>query len=551
MVAFTIGTVVGPVPPTALAASVDSVLAQTSSDWELVVVDGSTEGEVAARLGSRAAADERIRVVRVAAGASTAMTANEALAASDGRWVALVGPDGLLEPDALAQVATALATQPSAEVLYTDEDCLDGRDGLVDPFLKPNWSPERMRAQDCCGHLAVVARPTFDRVGGFRDGFGAARTYDLLLRATEDLDATAVHHLPAVLYHRCPDEDEDEAADGGDEVSRAAMARAVSDQMARRGVPARVERSDLGPGLRVRRRVPSPAPTVSIVIPTAGTARPVWGVEEPLVLAAVTSLLATTHYPSIEVAVVVDPTTPPAVITALEALDVALVPGAGPFSFSQRCNAGIAATRGEVVVLLNDDVRVEQADWLDVVVGHLQEPDVGVVGPRLRYADGTLQHAGIVLNAQALHIFGGFPDDEPGPHGLLQVDREVSAVTGACLVDAAGPARRAGRARRAVRRRLQRPRLLPPGAPGRPPDRLDPAGHALPLRVPEPTGRRRPTRDRPALRAVGAASSTPIPTATRTWRPSRPPGSRACGIASTTLAARPGCCVACAARAPR
>jgi GT2 family glycosyltransferase len=93
----------------------------------------------------------------------------------------------------------------------------------------------------------------------------------------------------------------------------------------------------------------------------------------------------------------------------------------------------VAASSGEFVVLLNDDTLVEQPDWLDVMLGFFQEPDVGVVGARLLYADGTLQHGGILLNEQPLHIFHGFAGDDPGPFGLLQIDREVSAVTGACL----------------------------------------------------------------------------------------------------------------------
>ena len=68
------------------------------------------------------------------------------------------------------------------------------------------------------------------------------------------------------------------------------------------------------------------------------------------------------------------------------------------------------------------------------MVGFTLERDVGVVGCRLLYADGTLQHGGILCNAQPLHIFHGFAGDDPGPFGLLEIDREVTAVTGACLL---------------------------------------------------------------------------------------------------------------------
>ncbi|MGH9272397.1 MAG: glycosyltransferase, partial [Ilumatobacteraceae bacterium] len=104
-----------------------------------------------------------------------------------------------------------------------------------------------------------------------------------------------------------------------------------------------------------------------------------------------------------------------------------------PFNFSQRCHAGVDASGGEYVVLLNDDVLAEDPYWLSSMVGYFAEPDVGVVGARLLHADGTLQHAGILLNEHPRHIFAGFGGDDPGPFDLLRVAREVSAVTGACL----------------------------------------------------------------------------------------------------------------------
>jgi GT2 family glycosyltransferase len=142
----------------------------------------------------------------------------------------------------------------------------------------------------------------------------------------------------------------------------------------------------------------------------------------------------TTAGDDLEVIVVADPATPPAVRDELARWPVRIVGGDGPFNFSARCNLGVAESSGELVALLNDDVLVEQADWLDAMIGFFAEPDVGVVGAKLRYPDGTLQHAGILLNEQPLHIFRGFPDDDPGPFGLLEIDREVSAVTGACLL---------------------------------------------------------------------------------------------------------------------
>jgi GT2 family glycosyltransferase len=160
----------------------------------------------------------------------------------------------------------------------------------------------------------------------------------------------------------------------------------------------------------------------------------VWGVERPLVLGAISSVLDISTYPNFVVVVVADPDTPTSVLDELAGLDCTVVEGTGEFNFSARCNQGAAAGTGEVLLFLNDDTLVEQPDWIETMVGFLAEPDVGVVGARLLYADGTLQHGGLLLNEQPLHIFHGFAGDDPGPFGLLEIDREVSGVTGACLL---------------------------------------------------------------------------------------------------------------------
>jgi len=232
-------------------------------------------------------------------------------------------------------------------------------------------------------------------------------------------------HLPRALYHRT-------IGVAGDEVDaalRPVSVEAVREHLARQLVSADVWRR--GASLAIRRR-PS-ATSVSIVMPTAGVTRAVWGVTRPLVVDAVRSVLARTDHPQFELVVVVDPATPPAVRATLEALPVALVDSDGPFDFSARCNAGVAASHGEHVVLLNDDVLAEQPGWLSAMVGYFSERDVGVVGARLLHADGTLQHGGILLNVHPRHVFAGFSGDDPGPFDLLRVAREVSAVTAACL----------------------------------------------------------------------------------------------------------------------
>ena len=429
---FSICTPVHDPPLDLLQACLDSIAGQTWTDWELCLVDdGSHRAEVLEELRSRASGDPRIRLVERPVAGGIVAASNAALELARGDFVVLVDHDDRIESNALELVAEALAGDETIDYLYTDEDKLAPDGSIYDTFLKPDWSPERLRSQNYCTHLSVLRRSIVTEIGGFRDGFDGSQDHDLILRVTEH--ARTVHHIPAVLYHWCITPGSAAGDADAKPYAREAGRRAVAEHFDRLGINATVEQLATPGHYRSRRR-PAVWPTVSIVIPTVGTARPVWGVERPLVLGAVASVREVSTYPSIEIFVVADPETPRSVLVELAELDCTVVAAEGEFNFSARCNQGAAASTGEVLLFLNDDTLVEQADWIETMVGFLVEADVGIVGARLLYADGTLQHGGLLLNEQPLHIFHGFAGDDPGPFGLLEYDREVSAVTAACLL---------------------------------------------------------------------------------------------------------------------
>ncbi len=431
-VRFSIVTPVHDPPLTLLRAMLASVRAQTCPDWELCLVDdGSANPDVRRELRAAAGGDGRIRLAERPRAGGIVAASNDALALATGEFVVLVDHDDRLDPAALDTVAAALEADQEIDYVYTDEDKVAADGTTYDTFYKPDWSPERLRSQNYCTHLSVLRRSLVHDVGAFRPGFDGSQDHDLILRVTER--ARRIHHVPEVLYHWCVTPGSAAADPHAKPYAREAGRRAVQDQMDRLGIPASVTQLATPGHYRVRRRLPAPPPTVSVVMPTVGTRRRVWGVSRPLVLDAIDSLREVTATIRPEVIVVLDPATPPDVRDALAQRDVKPLEGAGPFNYSARCNQGVAASSGELVVLLNDDVRIEDPEWLEVMAGFFREPDVGIVGARLLYADGTLQHGGILLNEQPLHIFHGFGGDDPGPFGLLEIDREVSAVTGACL----------------------------------------------------------------------------------------------------------------------
>jgi GT2 family glycosyltransferase len=91
---------------------------------------------------------------------------------------------------------------------------------------------------------------------------------------------------------------------------------------------------------------------------------------------------------------------------------------------------------GEFVLLLNNDTEPVTPDWIEQLVLRATLPGVGAVAPLLVYPDGSVQHAGVVLGMRgtADHIMRRFPSESDGYAGSLACDREVSAVTAACML---------------------------------------------------------------------------------------------------------------------
>jgi len=170
--------------PGELARAVDSVLAQTCRDFELVVVDdGSTDAtsEVAASYG------DRIRLIRQEnAGVSAAR--NRGIAATRAPWIALLDSDDAWRPDKLARQRRFAEERPDCSILQANEIWVrNGR--RVNP-------PETHRKRDgrifreslarCMVSPSAVAlrRDLFERYGPFDERLPACEDYDLWLRIT-------------------------------------------------------------------------------------------------------------------------------------------------------------------------------------------------------------------------------------------------------------------------------------------------------------------------------------------------------------------------------
>jgi GT2 family glycosyltransferase len=355
--------------------------------------------------------------------ADLAAACNAALGQATGAYVARLDAGDRLAEDALLRVAHAVGDDPAADMLYSDEDVLDPDGRHVEPYFKPDWSPELFLATQYTGRLAVYRTARVREAGGFDAAFAPALDHDLALRLMAR--GARVGHLPHVLYHR--------HRPAADPAEQAATQRALQRHLADTGVRGRVEPQ--GPGLFRVRFALRGRPKVSIVIPTAGRGVVKGGARTTYLAACLASIRGRTTYDNYEILAVLGEDFPAELARELRRWDVVPVVYRGPLNIAAKMNRGAAAATGEHVLLLNDDTEVISPDWLQALLEFSQQPAVGAAGARLYYPDGHLQHVGAVVQSRSItHSFRGFPGDHPGYFHSAVAHRNCSAVTGACLM---------------------------------------------------------------------------------------------------------------------
>ena len=389
--------------------TVASLQSQVYEHWRLELVwehgrgvDDLTHEQLA---GEFAALGEQCRLVRSPA----EVTVDEAA------FVAVLSPGSELGCDALHEMALAMASHREADFFYSDERRQNPATSEMEAFFKPQWSPDLLLSTNYVGQF-WCARGDLVRRVVTAGGLPLMEPYDLVLRLTEA--AQAIRHVPLVLCERAAvqcDRSEQEM-------------RALDSAAARRGIPAEVQ-SGLVPGTyRFRHRLAGNG-MVSIIIPTRAA--------EGMVARCIETTRARTTYDNFEIVCVEN--IPPADVHWrgwLETQADQVLSGGETFNWSRFNNQAVAAARGEYLLFLNDDIEIVDPDWLGVLVEQAQRPEVGIVGPMLLYPDQRIQHAGMFLAAmaQARHAFRYGKADDPGYFGLALTERNVIAVTGACLM---------------------------------------------------------------------------------------------------------------------
>jgi hypothetical protein len=349
--------------------------------------------------------------------------------------------DDLLAPHALALAVLALAEHPDAGLLYSDEDHLDADGDRRDPYFKPDYDPVLLLGQNYLAHLCLLRRDLVEAAGGYREGFEGSQDWDIALRVAEQIRPDQVLHVPHVLYHWRAHPESTASSTSVKPYALEAGRRAVAEHLERNGTPAPVRTTAPTGFTRVEWPLPDPAPAVSIVM-VARSGSPL--------RQAVDSVLQRTAYPTVDVSVVTGAAGAADGAVVAQYLDgragwVTVVAAGetptdggegGEGALGPLLRAGAAATRGDVLCFLHDDVEVVGEHWLEELIGVLLMPGVAAAGATLLSPDGSVRHAGYRIDRSGAvrDAQRGLHRLDPGYFGQAGLVRCVTALSSAAMV---------------------------------------------------------------------------------------------------------------------
>jgi GT2 family glycosyltransferase len=410
---------------------------QAAALCELILSDDGSKSPETEQWLADHADEARVIVVRNRQNRGIAATTNAGLARASGIWIGLLDHDDALAPFAVSRLAQALIKAPQCRFLYTDELIADAKLNPVEFFLKPAWDPILLSGVNYVNHLALYRRDRLLEIGGLREGFQGSQDYDLVLRYTAALAPREILHLPYPAYiwrHHG--------------TSYSTIFRQTATENARRALGERYRHGDappivdraLSPDLhRIRFDLQkSDWPPISVVLVNCDAF--------PRISRILEDIASRTDYPALEI-VIVDLGSQDARVLALYEKGKRgrmpfVVTRSEKLSASRAVNHGVAASSGDYVLLLSNDMEVLEPNWLKEMVSCFDYPDVGVVGAKLLDPNHRIQHAGLIVglngdserHSAAGPWFAGCDEDFSGPMGRLLVRQSLSAVAGACML---------------------------------------------------------------------------------------------------------------------
>jgi len=413
-------------------AAVESVISQTYKKWELILVDdNSRSAELTQLIAEFCSRDGRIRAIPQKKNTGISGATNNAIAAAKGEYVALFDHDDLLLNVAV-EIMMEAAVETGARVLYSDEDKIDDFGRYSDPNLKGDWNYRLMLGQNYVCHFLVVNAATLRSVGPLRSEYDGAQDHDLVLRLSEMVSPSQIVHVPEVIYHWRKTPGSTAMVISAKSYAVDAGAKAVRDHLRRLKHDVTVQPMLGVTVYRIGWKF-TEEPKVTIIIP--------FREQLQATRRCLEDLLDNTDYSNLEVLLVdnwsASKDAAAFCIAAQKRKQVRVIRVEEAFNYSRLNNIACMHSNSEFYLFMNNDVFVEQPDWLRLLVNEaLADKTVGAVGAKLVFPDRTIQHGGVILGVGGVgdHANRGREIDDPFYMGRGICAQELSAVTAALML---------------------------------------------------------------------------------------------------------------------
>lgn len=371
----------------------------------------------------RSLEEQQEAVPHVVVSPGTGLAPAQAAARLDGDYLGILQAGEVLPPHATLVAGDQLERLGRPEIAIADEDDIAADGHRHSPRFKPEPGQVAMLSGTLSRGLWLVRRDAVAvHLPSQADCAETLRMGLWLSRYRADARPFSAR-IPFILSHRRFD---------AETASPEALAAVAASHLGQAG-PAIVPLATSP--LTFEIRADAPAPRVTVIVPST--------LRQPHSLSCIQSILTGTDYPAMDLHVVVmqageldHPQQAAAETLRRHPNAVVETLAASSFNFSTANNHVAARTQGDLILLLNDDVSPTRPDWLRWMVAFTADPNIGVVGARLLYPDGKVQHGGVIMGLAGLceHAHRFLPRNDPGYMSRAILAQELSVVTAACML---------------------------------------------------------------------------------------------------------------------
>ena len=407
----------------------ESIKGQTYSNWELCLSDGSgLDSPLKEVLKELEYSDSRIKVISSKEPLKIAENTNAAIEIATGDYIVFADHDDILSIDALYECAKCINENPKVDMIYSDEDkvSMDGQT-YFEPHFKPDLNVDLLCSVNYFCHLVVVKRQLLEQAGNLNGEYNGAQDYDFVLRCVEKTDA--VYHIPKILYHWRAHMDSTAENPESKRYAFEAGRRAIQKHYERIGLKDAYVEETAYPGTYRTRYKYADKPKVSIIIDE---------ITKKELLGKTLQSIKENDYPDYEV-IIVDCTEKKEIEEFVEKYQdkrIRVKRGEKIWTAAKRKNEGAGCAEGEYLIFLAGNAEYADKEGISELVSVAMRSDVGVVGTRSYYKNGTVEHAGCVIgmNGTAGSLFEHTLRGENGYFSHIVTQMQYSAVAGACMM---------------------------------------------------------------------------------------------------------------------